>query len=412
MKYISNERHLSLKQEAIFVNLSFWEKWVSRCFKSIRKGQLLVKFPAGVEILFKGSEAGPSATLVINNFRFALLTLISGDLGFAESFMRGDWETDDLSALLMLGALNEDPLSDIFKTGWLSKLLNRFDHLKKANTKRGSTRNIAAHYDLGNDFYKIWLKGTMTYSSALFKNPNDSMVRAQRQKYLRLAEKLELKPGDSVLEIGCGWGDFAEIAAVEFGCQVLGITLSCEQAKFARERFKRAGLEERIKIEVIDYRDLLGQFDKVVSIEMFEAVGQEYWGAYFEVLQRSLKPNGRAGLQVITISDQYFDTYRKNPDFIQRYIFPGGMLPSKSIFEKAVNDAGLLIHDSFYFGKSYAETLRCWRREFLGCWPQITKLGFDDRFKRMWKYYLSYCEVGFDNGQTNVGQFVIQGKLR
>jgi cyclopropane-fatty-acyl-phospholipid synthase len=333
-----------------------------------------------------------------------------GDLGLAESYMSGDWDTKDLAALLRLGNINSSALRQVYIKTWFARTLDRIRHAQRANTPSGSRRNIAAHYNLGNNFYDQWLDPTMSYSSALFNKKNEPMEFAQRRKYLRIAEKLELKSGQRVLEIGCGWGGFAEIAAAEFGCNVVGLTLSTEQAAFARSRMARLKLSKKVDIRLQDYRDVKGRFDKIVSIEMFEAVGEAYWSTYLEVLARCLKPGGQAALQIITIDNDRFTSYRNDPEFIQRYIFPGGMLPSPRALENALTLAKLKITNAFYFGSSYAETLRRWDKAFQAHWPEIKKLGFDERFYRMWRYYFCYCEVGFDEGIIDVGQFVIEQK--
>jgi len=388
--------------------LSLSERVFSRWFERVRVGQLTVLFPSDARQVFGGAEAGPQALIRIRNLRLAFRMLVSGDIGFAEGYMEGDWDTPDLNAVFTLGVLNARTLSKALAPSWSARLVNRVRHLRRANTKEGSRRNIAAHYDLGNAFYGHWLDETMSYSAALFDNMDETHAQAQRRKYLRLAKALDLRPGDRVLEIGCGWGGFAEIAAAEFGCEVVGLTLSTEQAAFAKARMAHAGLADRVDIRVQDYRDVTGTFDKIVSIEMFEAVGMENWPTYFEVLDRRLKPGGRAALQVITIADGSFESYRQNPDFIQLYIFPGGMLPGPSAFGRAVSEAGLKISDEFYFGKSYAESLRRWDHAFRENWPQIQAHAFDRRFYRMWRYYLCYCEVGFDHDRIDVAQFVIE----
>lgn len=390
-------RRLSLS-EFIFAH------WLHR----VRAGHLTVKFPSGALKVFGGAEPGPRASIEIHNLRLACRMLVSGDIGFAEGYMEGDWDTPDLKAVFMLGVQNAQALSKTLAPSWFARLTNRLRHLRRANTREGSRRNIAAHYDLGNAFYGQWLDETMSYSAALFDMMDEPHAQAQRRKYLRLAKALDLHPGDRVLEIGCGWGGFAEIAAAEFGCEVVGLTLSVEQAAFAKVRMARAGLAEKVDIRVEDYRDITGKFDKIVSIEMFEAVGEENWPAYFDVLDRRLKPAGRAALQTITIADESFESYRRNPDFVQLYIFPGGMLPGPLAFGQAVSNAGLKVADAFYFGKSYAESLRRWDRAFRENWPQIEEHGFDRRFFRMWRYYLCYCEVGFDHERIDVGQFVIE----
>jgi len=388
--------------------LNLPERVLLRSLNKLRVGRLTVELPDAGHHTFGKIGAHPCATLRIRNARTIFRVLFGGDIGLAEGYLRGEWDTPDLTAFLALGALNADALRDTLSTSWVATLINRALHSLKANTHSGSRKNIVAHYDLGNDFYRLWLDGGMTYSSALFSSPNENMAVAQRRKYLRIIEQLDLRPGDKVLEIGCGWGGFAEIAAAEFGCNVVGLTLSVEQASYARERIAVAGLTESVDIRIEDYRDVQGKFDKIVSIEMLEAVGEENWPTYFDVLKRCLKDGGRAALQFITIANEKFDSYRRNPDFIQRYIFPGGMLPSPDAFERSIGEADLKITNAFYFGKSYAETLRRWALDFEKRWPEIEALGFDARFRRMWRYYLRYCEVGFDTNQTDVGQFIIE----
>ncbi len=397
---------ISFEQQAPWAGIHEW--LLSRWLRRIQVGRLTVSFPSGAQMTFAGQKPGPQALLAIHDVRFVYRILASGDIGFAESYMAGEWDTPDLRLVLTLGELNASALSGALGQSWIMKGLNRLQHARRANTRKGSRRNIAAHYDLGNDFYRHWLDTTMTYSSALFTAYDEPLVTAQRRKYLRLARKLDLRPGDRVLEIGCGWGGFAEIAAAEFGCHVVGITLSKEQAAYARARMARAGLADKVEIRIQDYREVTDTFDKIVSIEMFEAVGEAYWQTYLGVLKQRLKPGGRAALQVITVDDAKFESYRRNPDFIQRYIFPGGMLPSPRAFEGAVSAVDLTISDSLYFGKSYAETLRRWERAFEAQWPRIAGMGFGERFRRMWRYYLYYCEVGFDLGETDVGHFVIE----
>jgi cyclopropane-fatty-acyl-phospholipid synthase len=283
-------------------------------------------------------------------------------------------------------------------------------HRLRPNTRKGSRKNIADHYDLGNDFYAEWLDDSMTYSSALFANGENDLRTAQLEKYRRLCRSLDLKPGMTVLEIGCGWGGFAEVAASEFGATVTGITLSKEQLAYAQERMKKAGLSDKVTLKLEDYRDTKGQFDRIASIEMFEAVGEEYWPVYFQTVRNRLAPGGKAGIQVITLADRFFADYRKTADFIQRYVFPGGMLPSPSRLREEIASAGLHLNDTFWFGLDYAETLSRWQVQFQSVWNKITNLSsqYDDRFKRLWEFYLSYCEVGFEVGWTDVGQVVIE----
>ena len=381
---------------------------MARWFERLERGQLTIKFPSGRRQTFGQGEEALQGLLEIHDLRLILRMLFAGDLGLAESYLKGEWETPNLSALLTVGAINLDDLSDALQSGWLSRLQGRLRHAMRANTKRGSRRNIAAHYDLGNAFYRPWLDSTMTYSSALFVDFEEPLSVAQRRKYARLAEELDIQPGDRVLEIGCGWGGFVEYAAAEYGCEVVGLTLSTEQAAYACERMENSGLADQVEIRLQDYRDVRGVFDKIVSIEMFEAVGVEHWPIYFDTLRQRLNPSGRAAVQSITIGDEHFASYRSTPDFIQHYIFPGGVLPSPSVFTESAMAAGMSVCNTHFFGSSYAETLRRWKKDFLAAWPMIQEMGFDERFRRMWLYYLCYSEVGFDTGKIDVAQFTIQ----
>jgi len=389
------------------IRLAPLERLMARWFDKVEVGQLTIGFPSGHRQTFGPGDMTSPAVWEVHDLRLILRMLFSGDLGLAESYLKGEWETPNLSALLTIGAVNLDELSDALDSGWLAKLQGRLKHAMRANTKRGSRRNIAAHYDLGNSFYRMWLDPTMTYSSALFSDLNEPLATAQQRKYARLAEALALSAGDRVLEIGCGWGGFAEFAAAEHDCEIVCLTLSTEQAAYARERMEKAGLSDRVDIRLQDYRDVRGEFDKIVSIEMFEAVGIENWPVYFDTIRQRLKAGGKAAIQTITIEDERFDAYRRNPDFIQHYIFPGGVLPSPERFAKSVMDQGMTITDELFFGPSYAETLRRWKEDFLASWPEIQRLGFDERFRRMWLYYLCYSEVGFDTGKIDVAQFTI-----
>jgi cyclopropane-fatty-acyl-phospholipid synthase len=383
------------------------ERLLRRLLARLQVGRIHVILPSGRCMTVDGIAPGPEATVRIRNWRLVNRILLGGDMGVAEGYMAGDWDSPDLAALLDLSLRNERALTDLIRQPWPVRLLARLRHALHANTPRGSRRNIAVHYDLGNAFYGHWLDETMSYSSALFETPDEPMADGQRRKYERLALALNLRPGDHVLEIGCGWGGFAEIAARDFGCRVTGLTLSREQAIFARTRMADLGLDDQVDIRIQDYRAARGTYDKIASIEMFEAVGEAYWPTYLNTLKARLAPGGRAGLQIITIDDAHFESYRRSPDFIQRYIFPGGMLPGPNAFADAVARAGLRLTDAVFFGPSYAETLRRWDVDFLAAWPEIEKLGFDERFRRMWHYYLKYCEAGFDAGRINVGQFVI-----
>lgn len=369
----------------------------------VRAGAIVLTTPDGKHLRF-GNVAGPVSDLTVNDWRFARRVLLNGDIGFAEGLMAGEWESADLASLLTLIAANVERFTRLLEGSFIGKTLNWFRHLRRANTRTGSRRNILAHYDLGNRFYAAWLDPSMTYSSALYDKHVRDLESAQKAKYRALAEHLDLKPGEHVLEIGCGWGGFAEFAARECGVRVTGITISDEQFAYARDRMAKAGLADRVEIRRQDYRDVEGQFDKVASIEMFEAVGEEYWPAYFKKIADVLKPGGRAGLQIITIEDRLFEKYRRRADFIQRYVFPGGMLASIERLKQETASAGLAWRKAEAFGQSYAETLAEWARRFTAKWGDIRAMGFDERFKQLWLFYLGYCEAGFRTGRTDVVQ--------
>ncbi|WP_374274251.1 class I SAM-dependent methyltransferase [Brevundimonas sp.] len=371
-------------------------------------GRLHVTLPGGATHDMTGSEPGPRGAITIHDWRFARRVLRSGDIGFAEGYVEGEWDTPDLAALLEALARNHDNIRRLFDGNALMKVVNWVGHRLNRNSRAGAKSNIHAHYDLGNAFYSAWLDPSMTYSSAVFAGPNDTLEAAQARKYQTLARAMDLKPGMSVLEIGCGWGGFAEYAAREIGAQVTAITISKEQHAFASERIARAGLTDLADIRLIDYRDIDGRFDRVASIEMFEAVGQEYWPAYFGKIQRSLTAGGKAGLQIITIEDALFGGYNKRTDFIQKYIFPGGMLPSEATLKPVIAGAELSWSAVERFGLSYAETLAEWMRRFDAAWPGIARMGFDERFRRLWRFYLAYCEAGFRSRRTDVIQLVLE----
>ena len=370
-------------------------------------GSITFVMPSGREIFVQGAETGPDARLIVHDFRFIRRALAAGDIGFAEAYMAGEFDTPDLPDLLYVFAANWDRVHHVTMGNPLSWTINRIRHALKPNSKRGSKKNIHAHYDLGNAFYSRWLDATMTYSAARYERPGQPLALAQTAKYRALAETMDLQSGQSVLEIGCGWGGFAEYAAKEVGARVTAVTISQEQYNFARERMFRAGLNERAEIKLVDYRDIEGRFDRVASIEMFEAVGERYWPAYFAKINDSLAPGGRAGLQIITIKDQYFEEYRSRSDFIQKYVFPGGMLPSEERLKRVTEKAGFAWTDVARFGHDYAETLAEWHRNFDAHWSEIRPLGFDERFRKLWKFYLSYCEAGFRTERTNVIQLAM-----
>ncbi len=372
----------------------------------LQKGSLTIGLTDGRQLIARGSEPGPEATLVIKDYSFANRLADGGDIGFAEAYLRGEWETPDLTKFLEVFAANYPLIEQLLPGRPLVKLWQRLRHFMNRNSKTGSRRNIHAHYDLGNGFYSKWLDRTMTYSSAIFEPGDNDLAAAQTRKYAALADQLRLTANDDVLEIGCGWGGFAEYAAKERGCRVTGLTISQEQFDFAQARIAKAGLSDRVTFKMQDYRDEAGRYDKIVSIEMFEAVGEEYWPAYFRVLATCLKPGGAAGLQVITIREDSFENYKREMDFIRAYIFPGGMLPTPTIMAGLGQRFGLPLAHDRNFGLDYARTLAEWRDRFHEAWPQIVPLGFDERFRRMWDYYLSYCEAGFRTGNIDVRQMV------
>jgi cyclopropane-fatty-acyl-phospholipid synthase len=367
-------------------------------------GRLTFVLPSGREVPVEGEKPGPDARLIIKDFRFLSRVLSAGDIGFGEGFMAGEWDTPDLSVLLEAFTVNLDRLRTLLEGGLVWRAINTVAHTLHRNSRSGARRNILAHYDLGNAFYSRWLDPSMTYSSARFERPGQPLSEAQRNKYASLARQIGLGPDNHVLEIGCGWGGFAEFAAGEVGAQVTGITISPAQYDFARKRLFEKGLAERADIRLVDYRDVEGQFDRVASIEMFEAVGEEYWPLYFRKISDVLSPGGRAGLQIITIRDELFANYRRRADFIQKYVFPGGMLPSETRLREETARAGLEWSDIVRFGQNYADTLAEWARRFEGAWEDIRGLGFDERFRRLWRFYLGYCEAGFRTERTNVVQ--------
>ena len=373
-------------------------------------GRLTLVLPDGIHRRLVGKQAGHAAVLTIRSYAFAGRVLKGGDIGFAEGYMAGEWDTPDLAILLETLVNNYDHTRRLFDGNPLTNGINWLGHRLNRNSRRGSRRNIHAHYDLGNAFYAAWLDPSMTYSSARFEWPGQSLQDAQRAKYASLARMMDLQPGHSVLEIGCGWGGFAEFAAREVGAVVTGVTISREQHDYARRRLFEMGLAERTDIRLSDYRDVDGWFDRVASIEMFEAVGREYWPTYFQKVHEVLKPEGCAGLQIITIQDDLFEAYHARTDFIQKYVFPGGSLPSEARMAPVIARAGLSEAGVERFGGDYAFTLAEWTRRFEAAWRDIARdsAGFDDRFRRLWRFYLSYCEAGFRSGRIDVIQMVLE----
>lgn len=371
-------------------------------------GHIKIVLPSGQVINKQGAHSGPEAIILIRNWRMLRRVIAAGDIGFAEGFIEGDWTTPDLTAVIRFAARNGKALAPAIEGGLLMRVVNRMKHLFRANTRRGSRKNIEAHYDLGNDFYALWLDPSMLYSSAVFDETTRTLEEAQSRKLDRIAEKLGLAGGESVLEIGCGWGALATYLAKVNRSKVTGITLSPAQLSWANGVVERSGLSSEVTLRLQDYRDTDGQFDRIVSIEMFEAVGEAYWPSYFDSLKRCLKPGGRAVLQIISIEEERFRTYRGSTDFIQQYVFPGGFLPSDNALSASVARSGLAVREIEHFGASYARTLTEWRIRFEEHWPQIAAQGFDERFRRLWLYYLSYCEAGFEEGTINVGLYTIE----
>ncbi len=378
----------------------------------LKHGTLTVKLPDGSVQRFGNGES-PMASLHLLNWNVCSAALKSGDIGFAESFIAGDWTTPHLTELLRVLILNRKEVEDMIYGTWLGRLAYRVKHLLNRNTKANSQKNIHAHYDLGNAFYALWLDGTMNYSSAIFETPETSMKDAQHAKVRRALRMARVKPGDRVLEIGCGWGALAEKATKEFDASVVGVTLSTEQLEWAQKRMQREGVSERADLRLQDYRDI-GKttrdepFDAICSIEMVEAVGRAYWPEYFQTVARLLKPGGFACIQSIVIADDLFDRYIGSTDFIQQYIFPGGCLPCPKEFRAQAKAAGFEVVDEFSFGQDYARTLQLWREDFMAQESHVIQLGFDKRFIRIWEFYLSYCEAAFTESNTDVVQYTLR----
>ncbi len=378
--------------------------FLGRLLDRLQFGSIAIETPGGHRIEHHASHPGPAGVLVLKRWRALRRMVMGGDLGFAEAYMDSDWTTPDLTALIELAARNGSAIDGSIVPSWPVRLLNMLVHRRRDNTKHGSRRNIMAHYDLGNAFYELWLDPGMTYSSALYTVAEQSLEDAQTAKQDRVLDLLDLRGGERVLEIGCGWGGLAQ-RLIERGSQVTGLTLSPAQLEFARERLAAVEGGERADLRLQDYRDTEGSFDRIVSIEMLEAVGQRFWPLYFAKLRERLAIGGVAVLQVITIEERRFEPYQRNVDFIQRYIFPGGMLPSQSVMRRHIAEAGLELQSAETFGESYARTLAAWNSRFQAAWPAIEQMGFPTTFKRMWEYYLCYCEAGFRTGTIDVGLY-------
>jgi len=386
--------------------LTWRERALERLLGGLVCGRLTVVLPTGATFTRSGRDAGPEATLILHRWRAVMRLATGGDIGFAESFMDGDWTSPDLTAVIRLAACNSGALQQAIQGSWPIRLANRVRHALNANSKRGSRRNIEAHYDLGNDFYSLWLDESMLYSSAIWTPQTGDLAAAQQNKLAAIRAALAPKAGDSVLEIGCGWGALAAALARDDGAQITGLTLSPSQLAWARDTVAPCG--DAVELRIQDYRDVMGPFDRIVSIEMFEAVGEAYWPTYFTALKRCLKPEGRVVLQVISIAEDRFDAYRRESDFIQKHVFPGGFLPTKTAIRREGERAGLVTTQTQFFGHSYALTLAAWRRRFMERWPEIAALGFDEQFRRKWDYYFSYCEAGFLEGWIDVGLYTLE----
>jgi cyclopropane-fatty-acyl-phospholipid synthase len=381
--------------------------FVRRMLRKIDCGEIVLQTPGGRTITLGGRRLGEQTHVTIHRWKCMLRLLASGDLGFAEGYLAGEWSTPNIySFLSAAGRRSNDTAS--FEGPKPLQPLTKLRHALNRNTRRGSRRNIAAHYDLGNDFYRLWLDSSMTYSSAIYSSPDQTLEDAQRCKLDRVIDMVGLGDGERVLEIGCGWGGLAERMIERADCHVTGLTLSTEQLAYAQSRLAERGRAGKADLRLQDYRDTGGTYDRIVSVEMLEAVGETYWPVFFETLRQRLNPQGASVLQVITIDQSRFESYRRRPEFIQRYIFPGGMLPTKEILEQLVAKAGLRLVSTEFFGDSYARTLAEWHRRFLKAWPTIEALGFDLRFKRMWEYYLAYCRLGFEIGVLDVGLYRIE----
>lgn len=376
--------------------------------RRLRVGRLVLQLPSGASRILDGAMPGPIADLRLRRWRAVGRLLTRGGVGLGEGYMDGDWDTHDLPALLALAGLNRNALAPR-RLGHPLRYVGRLvDDVLRVNSRGGARRNIMRHYDLGNAFYRQWLDDTMTYSAAIFARPDDDIAMAQANKYCHMAAMAQVGPDHRVLEIGCGWGGFALWLARNIGCRVTAITISDAQYAFAAAQVQRAGLGDRVTVRRQDYRDVGERFDRILSIEMFEAVGSRYWRVFFAKLRDSLPAGGRAALQVITIAEDAVERYRHGVDFVQKYIFPGGMLPSTAALQREVAEAKLVWRQNDGFGSHYGKTLAIWGRRFDEAWPGIVPLGFDERFRRMWRYYLAYCEAGFRIGQVDVRQIAIE----
>lgn len=384
--------------------VSIWSTLFLKLMSKIEYGTVTIQTPEGEYLNFRGTKDGEHVFLHVFNWKFCDELFLKGDIGLGESYIAGHWECDNINKLIKFGIDNKKQLEKVIKGAFVKILFYRLKHLLNRNSKKGSQKNIHAHYDLGNDFYRLWLDSSMTYSSALFERENQDLVSAQNNKYEKILNQLNVKSGEHILEVGCGWGGFMEWA-VQKGIKVTGITISKEQHAFAKQRLAKYG--DLAEVKLMDYRDINEKYDHIVSIEMFEALGEEYWSTYFNILYSALKPGGKVVIQSITINDQDFSSYRKGTDFIQQYIFPGGMLPSPDVFRKVAAKEGFKHLGEREFGQDYGLTLKIWEEQFGASLDAVRKIGFDNKFIRTWKFYLKYCQGGFEAGKISVFQFYL-----
>ncbi len=389
--------------------LPWHAKALLKLLENLRVGKLNLVDPNGNQFCFEGAQSGITAHIHIHNWSVSKACLKSGDIGFAESYINGDWDSSDIESLLRLLLVNRQVIEKLIYGSWWGSLFHRLKHWLNKNSKKGSKKNIHAHYDIGNSFYSLWLDQTMTYSSACFDEKNTSLSDAQKNKYEKIIASIGIQENERLLEVGCGWGGLMETAKrknISIDC----LTISQEQAAYAQARADQLSLTHSSPANIIlqDYRDHDTQYDGIASIEMFEAVGEEYWPSYFEMINRCLKPGKKACIQTIVIAEELFEKYRHNSDFIQQYIFPGGMLPSTAIFKKCAEDAGLIVEDTFSFGKDYQKTLEIWHSQFNSSLSEIKAQGFDEKFIRLWNLYLMYCAAGFAEESTDVIQFTLR----
>ncbi|MGC3937688.1 class I SAM-dependent methyltransferase [Roseobacter sp. EG26] len=376
--------------------------------EKMNNGRVEFVMPDARRFRAEGKNPGPVAELHIHNDDLFARLIREGDLGFCDAYLDEWWSTPDLQAFMNLVHADNEDIYDGFPGMFFLRNFEKFRFWLQRNHKNQARKNISHHYDLGNAFYGLWLDDTMTYSSAIFETGQESMENAQIAKYKSMVDEMGAQPGDHILEIGCGWGGFAEYAAKERGLRVTGLTISEEQFKYARERIEKAGLSERVSFKLQDYRDETGLYDGIASIEMFEAVGEKYWPTYFDVVRERLKPGKTATLQVITVADRRWKVYRRGVDFIQKYVFPGGMLPSPTALRSQISRAGLAVERSIEFGHSYAVTLRRWHDSFNEKWDQVSAMGFDERFRRMWNFYLTSCAATFESTNCDVIQITVR----